>query len=337
MKTTQHRLSHGDRKKTTDAVTSTSSLLWNKPYRTSQPANNLCSSKSAVSTAKPDPEQVLVECDLPETLFASQDPKASHLKKVNCPEADLYGNCIQCSVPPVRAVCSGMSEHECLNESVYHVVRFNAPRFGNDRRRLASGKAFDSKKHSEAKAISSFSMSRCIEKSGKFAETRECSQCPVHCMNRFEALEEVRDTMAKARECIVEPAAKASYKQALLRKAEGIVEVGRRIGPSWFGGSSKEKSVLEEAKPPPEEVLTEWESVFLAPSVKDSRNPVAIIDPMDVLMNEATIRGAKYSTQLVMESLMNGLKRSGAPGALIDYVNMFYENAVVMVKRGAEC
>ncbi|CAB4069697.1 unnamed protein product [Lepeophtheirus salmonis] len=37
------------------------------------------------------------------------------------------------------------------------------------------------------------------------------------------------------------------------------------------------------------------------------------------------------------ESLMNGLKRSGAPGALIDYVKYVYKNAVVMVKRGAEC
>ncbi|CAB4069698.1 unnamed protein product [Lepeophtheirus salmonis] len=130
---------------------------------------------------------------------------------------------------------------------------------------------------------------RQLRSANGWEKSRESSQCPVHCMNRFEALEE---------------------KQALLSKAAGIVgkrpkkginpQDRRAVHASTQRGWEKDrtklvrrilegKSVLEEAKPPPEEVLPEWEKVFLAPSVEDGRDPVALIDPMEVLMNEATI------------------------------------------------
>ncbi|CAB4069706.1 unnamed protein product [Lepeophtheirus salmonis] len=281
-------------------------------------------SKSAVSTAS-QTEQVLVECDLPETLFASQDPKASS-EEGELSEADLME--IASNVPSCESSMLGMSEHECLNESVNtwvrgcrlrssieedthkgcemrarivshtvankkagnkkrknknkkkkakvergamdriralevrmdralakitstlqalarsglrpisekgmnprkslrtthggrYEVKFDAQRFGNDRRDLPVERP--SIRRSTLKPRQKFVQHvQMQEKSGKFTKTRECSQCPVHCMNRFAALEEVRDTMVTDRECIVEPAAKASYKQALLKKAADI-------------------------------------------------------------------------------------------------------------------
>ncbi|CAB4069707.1 unnamed protein product [Lepeophtheirus salmonis] len=180
-------------------------------------------------------------------------------------------------------------------------VKFDAQRFSNDRRDLPV----------ERPSIRRSTLKPRQKVRSACPDAREVCQCPVHCMNRFAALEEVRDTMVTDRECIVEPAAKASYKQALLKKAADIFLVKKPkkgVNPQnrkavyastqrgWWKDRTKlvqkileGKSVLEEAKPPPEEVLTEWESVFCAPSVEDGRDPVAIIDPMEGLMNEATI------------------------------------------------
>ncbi|CAB4069710.1 unnamed protein product [Lepeophtheirus salmonis] len=178
-------------------------------------------------------------------------------------------------------------------------VKFNAQRFGNDRRDWPVERPFESKKHSEAKAKAkkgrrnkpvdipkprpSDRQLRSVNgwekvrgqkapppKTGR--KTRECSQCPVHCMNRFAAQGEVRDTV---RERNVKPAAKASYKEALLRKAEDIV------------GKKPKKGLNPRNR---KAVYASTQRGWVKDRAKlDGRDPVVINDPMEDLMNDATI------------------------------------------------